>query len=132
AFSSSLKRGLSLRILRDGGVLVANNENIVRLDSAGRPVMTYTVSGENCWSTLALDDDGSSFWAADYCTSDVVRFDLDSGNQLFHFNSGTATNTVFGVATRPVPAAKSPAGAFITSPAQATITAGHSASFTLV
>ncbi|HKW68914.1 MAG TPA: hypothetical protein VJP04_16585, partial [Terriglobales bacterium] len=130
-FSSSLKEGLALRALPDGGVLVANLDNIVRLDSAGRTISTYVASGEKCWASLALDSDGSSFWAADYCTSDVIRFDLTSGNQLFKFNTGTPTNTVFGLAERTAESARAPAGSLIALPSQATISSGQSASYTL-
>jgi hypothetical protein len=130
-FSSSLKEGLALRILPDGGVLVANLDNIVHLDSAGRVVATYVASGEKCWASLALDHDGTSFWAADYCTSDVIRFDLTSGNQLFKFNTGTPANTVFGLADRPAGPAAAPAGPLIASPSQATISSGQSASYSL-
>jgi streptogramin lyase len=130
-FSSSLKEGLALRVLSDGGVLVANLENIVRLDSAGRTISTYVASGEKCWASLALDSDGSSFWAADYCTSDVIRFDLTSGNQLFKFNTGTPANTVFGLTERTAESAHAPAGSLIASPSQSTISSGQSASYAL-
>jgi DNA-binding beta-propeller fold protein YncE len=130
-FSSSLKEGLALRILPDGGVLVANLENIMRLDSAGRTISTYVASGEKCWASLTLDSDGSSFWAADYCTSDVIRFDLTSGNQLFKFNTGTPANTVFGLAERPADPVPAPVGSLIASPSQATISSGQSASYAL-
>jgi hypothetical protein len=128
-FSSALKEGLALRVLPDGGVLVANLGNIVRLDSAGRTISTYVASGEKCWASLALDSDGSSFWAADYCSSDVIRFDLTSGNELFKFNTGTPTNTVFGLAERTAQSARAPAGSLIASPSQATISSGQSASY---
>jgi streptogramin lyase len=130
-FSSSLKKGLALRVLPDGGVLVANLENIVHLDSAGRMVATYIASGEKCWASLALDNDGTSFWAADYCTSDVIRFDLTSGNQLFKFNTGTPANTVFGLAEQKADPAPSPVGSLIASPSQATVSSGQSASYVL-
>ncbi|HSB76200.1 MAG TPA: PKD domain-containing protein, partial [Terriglobales bacterium] len=129
-FSSSLREGLALRLLPDGGALVANLDNIVRLDSAGRLIQTYVASGEKCWASLALDNDASSFWAADYCTSDVVRFDITSGNSLFRFNTGTPANTVFGLAVRPLAAAQpAPAGPLVASAASATISAGQSASY---
>lgn len=129
-FSSALKEGLALRLLPDGGLLVANLENIVRLDSAGRTISNYVDSGEKCWASLALDSDGSSFWAADYCTSDVVRFDITSGNELFKFNTGTAANTVFGLAERTLaPGPPAPAGLLIASPTTATVTPGQSASY---
>src|SRR5713226_49838 len=52
----------ALRILPDGGVLVADTTLIARLNSSGQVVQTYTASGESCWFALNLDPDGKSFW----------------------------------------------------------------------
>ncbi|HSB75828.1 MAG TPA: PKD domain-containing protein, partial [Terriglobales bacterium] len=90
--TTQLTEGLGLRILPDTGVVVANLKNIVRFDGAGTLRQTYDAPGDNCWSALALDQDGSSFWATDYCTSDVVRFDLEKGTMISKFNAGTAAN----------------------------------------
>jgi hypothetical protein len=87
-------------MLPDGGMLIANKQDIVRLDSAGRIITRYNSSGESCWVSLTLDPDGKSFWAVDYCSSDIIHFDITSGNQLTKFNSGTPTQTVFGIAMR--------------------------------
>lgn len=130
-FATGLNTGLAVKVLPDGGALVADKVDILRFDSAGRKIMTYTASGEKCWVSLALDSDGVSFWAADYCTSDVVQFDINSGNQLSKFNSGTPANTVFGLAERVPPPKLPPAGPLAPSPAQASIAAGQSATFTL-
>jgi len=131
AFAIGLTTGLALKFLPDGGMLVANNQNVVRLDSAGRTIGQYTASGENCWVSLALDRDGTSFWAVDYCSSDVVRFDITSGNQLSKFNAGTPTQTVFGVAMRTPPDPMTQAGAFIAAPQSLTISAGQTGSLQL-
>ena len=130
-FATGLNTGLGLKVLPDGGVLVADKQDIVRFDSGGRKIMTYNASGESCWVSLALDSDNSSFWAADYCSSDVVQFNLNSGNQVSKFNSGSATNTVYGVAERIAPSRVTPAGQLTASPAQASVAAGQSATFTL-
>jgi sugar lactone lactonase YvrE len=74
-----------LRIIGDGGVVVANEKNIVRLNSSGQQVATYTAPGEQCWDGITLDQDGTSFWAADFCTSNIYKFDTGSGNQLAKF-----------------------------------------------
>ncbi len=79
------------------GLLVANTHVIVRLVS-GRVVQIYDAPGEDCWLSLAADIDGSSFWAGDFCTSDVYKFDIASGQVLQHLNTGSAAFTVFGVA----------------------------------
>jgi len=130
-FATGLNTGLGLKILPDGGLLVADKQDIVRFDSGGRKIMTYNLSGESCWVSVALDSDNASFWAADYCSSDVVQFNLDSGNQVSKFNSGSATNTVYGVAERLAPSRVTPAGPLTAVPAQASVPAGQSATFAL-
>src|SRR5262249_36461204 len=54
AFSNNLTRGLTLRILPDGGVIVTDEKDIIRLDASGQKIMTYTVAGEQCWDGLTL------------------------------------------------------------------------------
>ena len=130
-FTSGLNTALAVKVLPDQSVLVADKQDIVRFDSAGRKIMTYNASGENCWVGLALDSDNASFWATDYCSSDVVQFNINSGNEVFKFNSGTPANTVYGVIERVDPARLTAAGPLTSSPAQATISGGQSATLTL-
>jgi hypothetical protein len=130
-FATGLHTGLGLRILSDAGVLVADSQDIVRFDSAGRIISTYTASGENCWVAVTLDPDGTSFWAVDYCTSDIVHFDLNSGNQLAKFNTGTPTQTVYGIAMRDAPRQTTAAGPLIASQQSISVAAGQTASFDL-
>ena len=130
-FATGLHTGLGLRVLPDGGVLVADDQNIVRLDSAGRTIGTYNATGENCWVSLTLDPDGTSFWAVDFCTSDIVRFDITSGNQLAKFNAGTPTQTVYGIAMRGAAAATTAAGPLLATQQTLSVTAGQTASFGL-
>ncbi len=87
----------ALRLLPDGGLLVADSVDIHRLDSAGTIIQTYDAAGQDDWFALNLDPDGTSFWSADFTTSDVFKFDIDSGSELFSFNTGTDTFTVFGL-----------------------------------
>jgi hypothetical protein len=94
-------RAFALRLLlaaQGGGLLVADRHDIHRLDSAGNIVQTYDAPGEDCWFALNLDPDSTSFWSADFCTSNVYKFDIASGAVLLSFNTGTGTNTVFGLA----------------------------------
>lgn len=130
-FATGLQRALALRILPDGGAIVANNTNIVRFDSNGRQIQTYDTSGEDCWDAITLDRSPGSFWAADFCTSDIVRFEVGSGNQIEKFDSGTAPNTVFGLAMKRAPQQTNAAGPLIATPNSASIGAGESATFTL-
>jgi hypothetical protein len=128
--TSQLTEALALRILPDGGVVVANLKNVKRFDASGKLLQTYDAPGEDCWSALALDSDGTSFWATDYCTSDVVRFDLDSGSQISKFNAGAPPNSVFGIQTFAPPQITA-AGALVASLATASVTPGQAASYSL-
>src|SRR6185437_1778794 len=96
-FATGLKKALVPRILPDGSVLVSEVSDIVRLSPTGQPMQRYTAPGEQCWYALAVDQHGSSFWAADFCSSNIYQFDLASGNQLAKFNTGTPNGTVFGL-----------------------------------
>lgn len=130
-FATGLNTGLAVKILPDQSVLVADKQDIVRFDSQGRKIMTYDASGENCWVSLALDTDNASFWATDYCSSDVVQFNISSGNEVSKFNSGTPANSLYGLAERVDPPRVAAAGPLLASPAQASISGGQSATFTL-
>jgi len=87
----------AMRILSSGSVLVADNSQIARLDSSGNVVQTYNASGESSWFALNLDPDGTTFWSADFGSSNVYRFDIDTGAQITKFNTGTGGSTVFGL-----------------------------------
>jgi hypothetical protein len=93
--------GFALRLLPGGGALVADSAQIVRLDATGNVAQTYDAAGENEWFALALDPNGTSFWAADSTTGDVVEFDISSGAVQASFNPGTGPNTVFGLGVAP-------------------------------
>lgn len=75
----------SLRLLpqsfEGGGFLVANNTSLVRTDSSGNVVQSYFgFSEENSWFGLNLDTNGTSFWALDFNTGNLYRFNITSGN----------------------------------------------------
>jgi outer membrane protein assembly factor BamB len=92
-----------LRILGDGGVLVATNDAIVRLNASGAIAQTYDVLGEfRLWYGVALVGDGT-FWASNYGSSNVYRFNISTGAVLTSFNAGTPTTTVKGLAVKPGP-----------------------------
>jgi hypothetical protein len=91
-----------LRVLPDGGVLVADSFVIVRLDASGNQIQTYWVQGEpNVWGGVDLVGDGT-FWATNAYSANVYKFDLQSGAVLASFNTGTGGNTAAGVGVRPV------------------------------
>jgi len=88
----------ALRILPSQGLLVADRDRIVRLDSGGNVVQEYDAGGQDCWFALNLDPDRTSFWSADFCTSTVFKFDIETGQQVLPpFNTDTGFQTVFGL-----------------------------------
>lgn len=72
----------ALRQLPDGGFLVADTQNIKRLDAAGNVIQTYDVGGVTNWFALNLDPDGTSFWSGTFSTNDFYRFDIATGALL--------------------------------------------------
>ena len=86
-----------LRVLPDGGVVISSGEVIVRLNAAGAVVQTYGIPGEpSLWAGVELVGDGT-FWAGNYHSSNVYRFDLATGAVRASFNAGTPPSTVVGV-----------------------------------
>jgi uncharacterized protein (TIGR03437 family) len=69
-------------LLPGGGMLVADFNTIARLDASGNLVRTYDAPANDCWLGMALDRDGTSFWASNWCGSSVTRFDLGTGNVM--------------------------------------------------
>jgi uncharacterized protein (TIGR03437 family) len=66
-------------LLPGGGMLIANSTVITSLDASGNFVRTYSAPNDFCWLGVALDADGVSFWASDWCASSVTRFTLATG-----------------------------------------------------
>lgn len=86
-----------LRILPDDGIVVATGQVITRLNAAGALVRTYEVPGEaSLWAGLDLVGDGT-FWAANYESSNLHRFDLNTGRVVQSFNAQSDTHTVVAV-----------------------------------
>ncbi len=86
-----------IRVLPDNGVLVASGGVIARLNASGVLVQSFSVTGEaQIWAGLDLVGDGT-FWAVNYATSNVYKFDLSSGSVLATFNTGTAANTAIAI-----------------------------------
>jgi hypothetical protein len=93
----------ALRILSDGGVLVANTSNVLEFDSAGNIVRTYTIPGAVQLFALNLDPDGVTAWTGDLSTNEVTRFNIATGAIVSQWNAGTGTLgglTVFGEITQ--------------------------------
>jgi len=82
-FATSADRPLyALRLLGDGGLLVANDVDIKRFDNTGTQVDSYDVTGSVEWFSLNLDPDGTTFWSADLGTNEVCRFNINTGGGL--------------------------------------------------
>ena len=62
-----------------GGLLVADNSNVKRLDGSGTVIQTYDVTGVGGWFALNLDPDGTSFWAGSFGNSAFYKFDIATG-----------------------------------------------------
>ncbi len=91
----------AVRVLPDGGVLVADVSAVARLDAFGNLVQTYGVPGEpQAWTWLDLVGDGT-FWVSNNYSSNVYRFDIATGQVLAGFNASPASFTVIGVAVKP-------------------------------
>lgn len=85
----------ALRILGDGGVLVAASSVVERYNAAGVLTQTYDPIGSNSFA-LNLDPDGTSFWTGDYGNGNLYKYDIASGNLLATINTGAA-GSLFGV-----------------------------------
>jgi WD40 repeat protein len=98
----------ALRILADGGVLVAHTANVLRYDSSGVLIQTYAVTGHSgTLFALNLDPDGTSFWTGDLGGDQMIfRVDIATGAILTSFASLRAGDnelaglTVFGEITQ--------------------------------
>jgi len=88
-------QSFALRLLGDGGLLVANRNTILRLDSLGNVIKIYDVAGNQFWFALNLDPDGTSFWSADYNSGLIQEFDIASASALLTF---TAPSNISGLA----------------------------------
>jgi hypothetical protein len=86
-----------------GGLLVADKENIKRLNGSGAVAQTYDVAatevtpGENDWFSLNLDPNGTSFWAANRSNGNVYRFNISTGVVEVTINTGVSLGGGTGV-----------------------------------
>ncbi len=64
-----------------GGLLVADGDDILRLNGSGQVVQTYDVSGANFWFGLNIDpvNNGASFWTGDSESRSLYRFNIATG-----------------------------------------------------
>jgi len=83
----------ALRILPDGGVMVACTSEVIRLNSSGNVVQTYTpTGGASLLFSLNIDPDGTTFWTGDLDTGTIYHFNIATGAQLGSFNTSPNTS----------------------------------------
>jgi hypothetical protein len=84
----------ALVALPDGGVLVSSGSLIARLDGGGVLRQTYALQGQQqYWAGIDLAGDGT-FWAINYYSSNVYRFNIASGDLVGGFRTEAAPQTV--------------------------------------
>ena len=91
----------ALRLPPDGTLLVANYQDVKRLNSSGNVIQTYDITGEDSWFALNLDPDGTSFWSGNFGSGKLHKFDIATSgidNALQTINTGVGSNSLFGVA----------------------------------
>jgi hypothetical protein len=96
--TGTASKAYAMRILPDGGVLLADNATIKRYNSAGVVVQTYSVAGEGSWFSLNLDPNGTSFWSGGYVSANLYRFNIQTGAvEVGPINTGNGPGTLFGI-----------------------------------
>lgn len=85
----------AVRLLPGGGLLVADSNEVLRLDATGNITQRYDAPGEDSWFAVNLDPDGTSFWSGGISTGNVYKFDIASGNQITRIPTGQGA--IFGV-----------------------------------
>jgi hypothetical protein len=94
--AGGLSQAFAMRILSDGGLLVADNVDIKRFNAAGVQIDTYD-AGINGWFALNLDPDGTSFWSGSFQNDTFYRFDIASGALLDTVNTGLGNSNLYGL-----------------------------------
>lgn len=89
----------ALRILPDGGLLVADSGDIHRLDSSGNITATYDEPSETSFFfALNVDPDGQHFWTAGYGSGNVYKFAIaPAGPPVLSFNAGILGTALSGL-----------------------------------
>jgi sugar lactone lactonase YvrE len=138
--AANLHGAFALRELPDTTILVADTDRIARLDQSGNITQTYTVSGVPAvFQNLNLDPDGATFWTNDELTGIVYRINIGNGSVTngAGFNTGLSSASLgpdFGVGGIAVFGQPASGGAdlAVTMTGPATITAGGTATYTIV
>ena len=82
------------------GLLIADSNEVKRLDATGNVIQTYTVAGVSNFFALNLDPDGTTFWSGSFSDGILYRFNIAAGGAPIQMiNTGSAGN-LFGVCLR--------------------------------
>jgi len=87
----------------NGELLAADSTLVARVNAAGSTVQVYDSAGEDSWFALSLDPNGSSFWAGDFITGDIYRFNIATGAIEVGPFPTCGTACMFGIAAMPAP-----------------------------
>lgn len=83
--------------MSDGGLLIADGDNIKRLDSSGNVTQTYDAVGQDGFFALNLDPNGTSFFSGDFSTGKFFKFNISTGALEGTVDTGAPSN-FFGLA----------------------------------
>ncbi|MGA8723808.1 MAG: hypothetical protein WB565_02095 [Acidimicrobiales bacterium] len=86
----------ALRIRPNGDVMVTCASEVLRFNSAGTLLQTYTVPDSETLFAMNLDPDNTSFWTGDAGTGEVYHIDIASGTILGSF-SASGPDTLYGL-----------------------------------
>jgi hypothetical protein len=88
----------AFRLLPNGGLIVADQADIKRLNPDGSVNMTYDVAGDDGWFALNLDPDGTSFWSGSFQTDKAYKFDIESGGAPIQtIDTGLGGGNLYGL-----------------------------------
>jgi hypothetical protein len=80
------------------GLLIADSNEVKRLDSSGTVVQTYTVAGVGSFFALNLDPDGTTFWTGSFGNGILYRFNIAAGGAPIQMiDTLTGSGALFGV-----------------------------------
>ena len=82
----------ALRIRPDGDVMVACASEVLRFNSTGTLLQTYTIPNSSTLFAMNLDPDNTSFWTGDIDNGTVSHIDIATGDVLTQFNSSPGTS----------------------------------------
>jgi Bacterial Ig-like domain (group 1) len=82
----------ALRIRPNKEVLVACASEVLRLNTSGEVVQTYTFPGQSFLFAMNLDPDNETFWTGDINNGQIWRANIATGKVVTEFNSAPSTS----------------------------------------